>query len=478
MALEITTYEDAVAWLMSRVNYEKDASQRQQLRHVKLERTRELLSRIGDPQESIPAVHIAGTKGKGSTAAMTAAILSAAGLRTGLYTSPHLESFTERIRVQERDVDEATFAKATREILPEVIRLDEEGQFGCPTFFEILTAIGWWVFRECKMDVVVLEVGLGGRLDATSVCNPIATCITNISLDHTELLGNTTREIAAEKAGIIRKGVPLVTATEGNAFDEVTRHATLNQAPVFEVREGEAFQIARTENNDLKDWCCTAWLKSHLRDWGEFHLPLAGFHQAVNAAMAIELAEQVRERLSLFTSKSFDIGPEQAREGWARLYWPARFEVVHSQPVVIFDAAHNPASIASLTKSLAKKSQASRRIALFSAASDKDATGMLELLSQAVDEIVLTEFQSNPRAIPVSELRDQFHSTSCEVRVIADPVVAFEETLARVAENDIMCVTGSIYLVAELRAEWFHEQKPVINGEIPTLAGSTAQARR
>lgn len=432
-------------FINSRINFERLPAGRYGLQDFKLDRMRELLARLGDPQQSLPAVHIAGTKGKGSTAAMTAAMLSANGYRVGLFTSPHLESIGERMTV-DGALPTADQLREIMAIVPPVVQqLDEQGPSMRPTFFECITAIAWLHFLRREVDVVVLEVGLGGRLDATNVCRPLVTVITSISRDHQRLLGRTLTRIASEKAGIIKPGVPVLSGVTRPGPASVIRAAAARQsAPLFEL-DRELFW-STIEGESTQDPLTPLTIKTR-SPWGSHHvrLPLSGRHQAVNALLALSACD-------LLAVQGFPQDPDSRQRGLRDLHWPLRIEVLQRRPLVIVDAAHNDGSIDALIETLTRVACRCRRL-IFATSRDKDTPGLLSRLNRHVDQVILTQYQGNPRSVPLDMLRSIAAScltVPCEVA--ATPADAWRLVCHRADEDDLICATGSFFLASEMRA--------------------------
>ncbi|MDQ3329458.1 MAG: bifunctional folylpolyglutamate synthase/dihydrofolate synthase [Planctomycetota bacterium] len=439
--MPLHSYDDAVAYLLGRINYERNPSlaERQAFR---LDRMRRLLAALGDPQERIPAVHIAGTKGKGSVAMMTAAALTAAGLRTGLYTSPHLVRFEERMRVDGETPSPAEFADLTSRVAAAVAELERDDESLAATYFEAATAMAWEFFARRGVEIAVLEVGLGGRLDATNVCRPKVVAITNISRDHTALLGETPAEIAFEKAGIIKPGVPCVSGVANPDAAAVVRRVCVERnAPLFEI--AERFDVIEGRTGEAAVRAVT--IDAAGTTWGPIAVPLAGRHQAENAAVALHLLKTLADR-------GYRVGPQDAGAGWANLNWPARVEVVARNPTIVIDAAHNVASVEALVRTLDDDFQAARRILLFAASREKDIPGMLGAFAPAFDSVVLTAFHNNPRAMPPDRLLTLWQAVADRP---ADRFERSEEAFdfcRRIAgPDDLICVAGSFFLAAEIR---------------------------
>ena len=436
---------DAADFLLGRINFERHPLLA--TRHAfKLERMRRLLAELGNPQDRIPAVHIAGTKGKGSTAVMVASALAAAGIRTGLYTSPHIESFTERLRINGRSPTPREFDDLLPNVSQAIGRLDAEADERVVTYFEALTAMAWEFFVRNSAEIVVLEVGLGGRLDATNICRPEAVAITNISRDHTNILGESLAEIAFEKAGIIKPGVPCVSGVRNPEAQAVIRQIAGEQAaPLIEVAERYQAIRPRASGEAWRLRMCDSQGEVSTASDDPLPVPLMGEHQADNAAIAHCLLDSLARR-------GWPITRERIVSGWQNLAWPARIEVLGANPTIILDAAHNWASAAALTNTLKTSFSAERRILLFAGSQEKDVSGILRQLAPLFDTVVLTAFQMNSRAMPISRLEQIWQAiTGRPAHTMENPTdaLAFCRTLA--GPRDLICVTGSFFLAAEIR---------------------------
>jgi dihydrofolate synthase/folylpolyglutamate synthase len=443
-----STYEQAVEYLYGRINYERLTPERLSARDFKLERTERLLQLLGNPQQTMPVVHVAGTKGKGSTAAMVSHILTAAGFRVGLFTSPHISAFEERLTVNRRPPGAEELVALVNAVADAVALL--ERQSITPTFFEITTALAWLYFAAQRVDLAVLEVGLGGRLDSTNVCRPEVTIITNISYDHMHVLGSRLSQIAAEKAGIIKTGVPLVSGVlHPEARPVIEAAAARHSAPLTQLERDVCY---RYRYIGLEAWGQT------LRPAGQvdvetprqcftgLSLALTGAHQAANAAIAVAAIEQLSVR-------GWDVAREAVYSGLAQVQWPLRFEILHTHPVAVVDAAHNAASIAAVVETLELVFPERRRILVFGASQDKDARAMLEQLFPRFAAVVLTEYQNNPRAMPLERLVEVSRSLGqTSFQTAPNTAAAWQLAGAMAGPDDVICATGSFFIAAELRA--------------------------
>jgi dihydrofolate synthase / folylpolyglutamate synthase len=401
-----------------------------------------LLSLLDDPQTGIPAVHIGGTNGKGSTAAMLDAILRAAGCRTGLYTSPHLLSFTERIRVDGEPIGEAEVVALTEKLkalcavhfTPEAT-LPVDDLPPHPTFFELTTAMAFLHFRRRAVEAAVIEVGLGGRLDATNVIQPRVTVITNIALEHQEYLGRTLTEIAGEKAGIIKTGTPIVTAARGDALEVIRQRAAHLQAPVVFVPEAYRWEVRESSLVGQ-----TFDLEGPRRRYEALRVALAGRHQVENAVLAVAAAEAAQDL-------GFSLDAAAIRRGLAETAWPGRLQVVQDRPRIILDGAHNPAGTEALAAFLAEHRAAlGRLILVFGVLQDKDWKTMLGLLAPLADQIILTRPPGERGADPAALLpAAQRHARTT---MAADPERALAQAREAARAEDTILVAGSLYTVA------------------------------
>ncbi|MEZ6124421.1 MAG: folylpolyglutamate synthase/dihydrofolate synthase family protein [Planctomycetaceae bacterium] len=448
----ITSYADAVDWIYNRIDYERTRPLKTST-HFRLERVQQLLAVIDSPQQRIPAVHIAGTKGKGTTAAVLSSILTSSGLQTGLFTSPHLHVFQERMQVNGIMPSEQELTDLVAELHERLGRTDMETLSDGPTYFEIATLLSWMYFDRKQVELAVLETGLGGRLDCTNVCRPLLTIITSIGLDHTHILGDTVELIAAEKAGILKPNIPVLTwVHQPDVLDVIQNQADNLQCPMF-IRDRDLH--AEILPNDLEagrrsQRFCTS------NPWGQhqrLELPLQGRHQVGNAALAVAAAD--------FLAATFPgITPETVREGVAATCWPLRFETFETQPVVILDAAHNPDSIAAFAETVRDLYANRNPVLIFAASKDKDAEAMLSLLIPQFRRIIVTAFQTNPRATSPGELKklcDRLSGTAgnqvadLTVKTADTPAQALKEAQSLAGTDGLICGTGSVFLAAELR---------------------------
>ncbi len=440
-------YQQSLDFIFGRLNYERAPEAARSLQDFKLTRMEEFLAALGNPQNAVPTVHIAGSKGKGSTATMVARIAEAAGYRVGLFTSPHVDAFEERFTINGLTATAEQMISLTDRLRPVVEEFDLRSPGEGVTFFEIATAMGWMFFQENAVDLAVIEVGLGGRLDSTNVCNPLVTAITSISRDHTRLLGETLGLIAGEKAGIIKADVPVVTAVTGSEpTDVIVERARQKDAPLFRLNQEFRIENSGPQVNGGSVPACYQFDfvtgQFVLRD---VKLAMSGEHQTRNAAIAIQIAALLRER-------GFTLTGDQIRTGLARTLCPLRVEVVDQAPLTIVDGAHNAASIVALCETLGSV-PAQRRIAIFSTSRDKEVPVLLKTLDRFFDELWLTQYSNNPRTVTLSELETLAPQVLTKPwRILQNPATALSEAAATTTAEDLVCVTGSFFLAAEAKA--------------------------
>jgi len=435
------TYTEALAFLDGFANYERKPPAHYGRKTYSLRRMVELVRELGDPQERYQTVHVAGSKGKGSTAAMMAHVLRCAGKRVGLYTSPHLVRFGERIRIDGAEIEEEAFIDLVQEIQPALDAFREQGV----TYFEALTAIALLHFARQEVDAAVLEVGLGGRLDATNVVRPACCCITTLDLEHTDRLGTNLVEIAREKAGVIKRGVPCVTTCLASARGTVIEDAARARGAPLR-RLGIEFQLEtrkdeRPRGNSLVTVYGDEW------KYSEMEIGLLGWHQRINAAGVVAMAE-------LLKRQGIWIEEEAVREGLRSVSWPGRLQRIEGRPLVVMDCAHSKASALSLRSSVEELfGEKDRRIGLVGFLSDKDYRVFLEILGPLMDGWIVTE-PNSPRARNAEEVADflrgrQGQGATVDVRTRQD---ALDAARKEAGPGGLVLVTGSVYLVGEMLA--------------------------
>ena len=435
-------YQDAIGSLLSLVDHERSApAMPRQKRIYDLRNVQRLLERLGNPHHLPGIVHVAGTKGKGSTAAMVESILRAAGYSTGFYSSPHLHTFRERIRIDGVPVSPCVFAGMASTVWPHHLANASDPESGPATLFEFLTAMAFGAFADARTDFNVVEVGLGGRLDATNVVVPDVSVITPVSLDHTAILGDTIGEIASDKAGIIKPGVPVVMAPQfPEAAAAIKSAANAQSSPLVSVANSVSWQT---------DSISHAGQQLTINTQHDTYHPLVallGDFQASNAAVAVSAVETLIEA-------GHRIPNEAILDGLASVVWPARLEVLSRKPLVVADGAHNDHSVSTVLDTLGASLPHRRLTVVAGFSRDKRVSAMVELISERADR-VLTTRSRHPRSLRPSEIVDEFLSAGfpADTLVETDRVaVAIDTAMADVGDDELILITGSLFVAAEAR---------------------------
>jgi dihydrofolate synthase/folylpolyglutamate synthase len=452
------TYKEALDYIYGFTDYEKKRAYRYAPEHFDLGRVERLMALLGDPHRRFKAIHIAGTKGKGSTAAMIASILRAAGYKTGLYTSPHLHTFRERIQLDDRLISEEAVADLTERLQPLVSQVEDL------TTFEIMTALAFLYFAEEEADLAVLEVGMGGRLDATNIVTPLVAVITSLSYDHTQYLGSTLPLIAREKAGIIKDGAVVVSSPQSpEAMAVIEETCQERGALLFRVGEqwvwqggetnleGQSFTvhlnhpIPQPPNHPTQYDSLSREPHSH-RYW----IPLLGEHQLANATTAVAVAD-------LLPGLDVNISEEAIAQGLRHVRWPGRLEVLSRAPFLVVDGAHNGDSAKKLVAAIKKLFPHRQLILVFGALTGHSVPDMLDALLPAVDTVILTR-TNRLRAIATSDLLREVYARHREAEVTETVAKALEKALALASPDDLICATGSLSIVTEVREAWAKRQ--------------------
>lgn len=447
----------AVRFLLDRINYERTPSIPYSERTLKLARMRELLDRLGKPQSGMPIVHVAGTKGKGSTSAMIASILSAAGLRTGLFTSPHLDQIEERFCVDGRPCSENELINLVDRVRTVATAMDSASNdpSSGPTYFELTTAIALFHFATRQVDAAVLEVGMGGRLDSTNVCLPAVCAITSISYDHTKQLGNSLSAIAKEKAGILKPGVPGVSGVcKVEPRDVIAKMARQQGSPLLQMGLDFDFHYTPPKRIDVPSPLgCFDYMDNSSGKLSNLPVPLHGRHQAANAAVAVAVVRELQRQ-------GWTIDDSAIHRGLSEVRLPARIEVLRHRPTVIVDAAHNVASANALVEAIQTTTIATRRTLILAATREKDIHGILRKLLPHFDRVIVTQYLNNPRAIPAEELAENVeavrHQLGNTCRAVAfdirqTPTDAWMDANAATGPDDLICAAGSFFIASEIR---------------------------
>jgi dihydrofolate synthase/folylpolyglutamate synthase len=443
-------YVEAIRYLYDRLNYEKSTDKPYNKQNYRLARMDALLCELGRPNLRVPVIHIAGTKGKGSVSWLIAEALRYAGKRVGLYTSPHLVHLEERFVVDEGIANPESIVA----LLPRIAKAAEkiESEHGQATFFELTTALAWCHFEAQNTDINVIEVGLGGRLDSTNVCQSLLSIITSISFDHQAQLGNTLEAIATEKAGIIKPGsfvIHGVRSTE--ARDVIRSQAEKCDCGIWEL--GRDFEVNRNstfhgQQSRAFDFNPLSKVNG-LTQFPDFELKMLGAHQSENAAVAIAACQKLIQL-------GWRIPEDALRQALATTQVACRIEVVQTKPLTIVDAAHNIASMTSLLQTLRESFSPEVKTVVFSSSKDKEYQAMLELIMGYADRVILTQYSNNPRFVPVEKLASEaelLRSRYPAVEVLSSPnsEIAMKYAASNSSERDLICYTGSFFLASEVR---------------------------
>ncbi|MBG0786947.1 MAG: bifunctional folylpolyglutamate synthase/dihydrofolate synthase [Anaerolineaceae bacterium] len=444
-----TRYQESLDFLYSFIDYSLKRNFRNAAEKFNLDRMRHFMSLIGNPQNDYGIIHVAGTKGKGSVSSMVASVLKAQGYRTGLYTSPHMVDFTERIRINDEEIGHEDLVNLVDEL-----RVASEAVPQITTF-ELTTALAFLYFSRQKVDYAVFEVGLGGRLDATNIVDPIVSVITSISYDHTKILGDTLSEIAGEKGGIIKPNRPVVVAPQKEeARLKLEQIAAERGAPLIQVGRdylfaadahslsGQTFLVWTPDEQPMVD----EFIESGGRDlWSpmRFHIPLLGFHQVENAATAFA-ALQTAEKYGV------ELNQQAYQDGFASVDWPGRLEVLRKSPPVVVDSAHNRYSALRLRQAMDDYFPGLPIVLVFGASEDKDVSGMFQELLPRVRQVITTQ-SVHPRAYDAGELVDMVHRSGRAAKAIVPVEDALAEALREAGSEAVVLIAGSVFLAAAAR---------------------------
>lgn len=447
-----SSYQEALDYLYSFIDYSVERSYRYSAEVFELNRVRLLLDRLGNPHNKYPSIHIAGTKGKGSVAAFISSCLQAGGYKTGLYTSPHLQRFTERIQVDHEEIEEQSMAEIVdllRAHVPAVPDL---------TTYELITTLGFLYFEKRGVDVAVIEVGLGGRLDATNVISPLTSVITSISYDHMHLLGDSLSEIAREKAGIIKPGIPMVSSPQQYEVEAVlTKIAQENSSPMILVGRDWLFSPGKhsLEGQSLFIWSHEeqSMMDLYVESAGEeewvpprYDISLLGYHQVVNATTAYAALKIVDEA-------GMPLSNQHIANGFSDAVWAGRFQVLSHKPVIIVDSSHNRDSALKLRIALDDYFPGQDVTLIFGASEDKDISGMFTELMPRVSKIIVTQ-ADHPRATPIDKLAKQARVFGLSVELITPVSAALEQAIGTVDQDEIVLATGSLFVAGEVLTAW------------------------
>ena len=435
----VNAYGKSLRFLASLADFERLRIVRYNSQNFDLDRMRSLLKRLGNPQDQFKSVHIAGTKGKGSTCAMIASMLQACGYKVGLYTSPHLTDVRERIQINGEMIPQADFARIVKVAEPMVERMKPR-----PTYFDVLTAVSFKYFAEQQVDIAVIETGLGGRLDSTNVVKPEVTAITSISKDHMAQLGSTLAKIAEEKGGIFKAGVPAISVQQDPEADVVLKRVAEKNGTHLEVT-GQTIEFSyRFESSRMQGPHNRVCLTTSNSKFEHLAVPLLGEHQAINCGLALSVIDRLKTR-------GFAINDSKAMEGLAKTSVPGRMEMLSQQPRVVADGAHNAASLDAMLRAIGQHIPYDSMVIIFGCCADKDVPGMLERIAGGADKVIFTRV-NNIRSADPSELAARYVEQYGKMAQVAPTL---EEAMAiaqrAVTKEDLICITGSFYLVGDAK---------------------------
>jgi dihydrofolate synthase/folylpolyglutamate synthase len=438
------SYKEAIKYLYARTNYETETALRYNVTTFNLDRMEKLLSLVGKPHKKITTAHIAGTKGKGSTATMLAKMLEENGYKVGLYTSPHVVHLHERIAVSSKLISEQEMLGLLNRIYAPIEKMSKTE---APTFFEIMTALAFMYFADMKVDIAIIETGLGGRLDSTNVIRPEVVGITSLSIDHQQQLGKTLSSIAKEKAGIFKRGVPAVTVQqEPEAMEVLRTHATAVKAPLsvtgHDIDFSYRFENSREHGPHMRVCLSTPTSKfEHLR------VPLHGRHQAINCGLALAMLDKLK-------SAGYEIDNEKTIKGLSKVSLAGRMEMICEDPRIMIDGAHNAASINALIHAIGQNIPYDSMVIIFGCNNDKDIPGMLDKLQYGADKVIFTRSRS-AKAMPPEELADMYnHMCGKMCQSAANLEEAMQLASSAVSKEDLICITGSFYLIGEAKVRF------------------------
>jgi dihydrofolate synthase / folylpolyglutamate synthase len=424
----VKTYSQALDYIYSFVDYSLTKNLRYSPEKFNLGRMEKFLELLGNPQRDYKVIHVAGTKGKGSTCAMLASILSQNGFITGLYTSPHMNEFTERVRIDNKQISKKEIVEYINYLAPIIIKVSEL------TTFEIITGLAFKYFADKKVDFAVIEVGMGGRFDATNTVTPEVSVITPISFDHTKVLGKTLKKIAFEKAGIIKNNIPVIVSKQkASPLEEIKRIAKERQARL--IYAPDIFKAVQTsyslENQSFK-------IKENGKEILDITIPLLGDHQIENAITAFACIKELRRQGTPVSDNSIIAG-------FLKVKWPGRFEIINQKPMVIIDGAHNLDSFNKITLTLKKYFPEKKVILIFGASEDKEISAMLKAIQSTVKTLIITR-SDHPRALEVEKIAEIAKKIGLEWKIKEDIKNAIGEALVLTSESTVILATGSIFI--------------------------------
>jgi len=436
-----SSYKEAIRYLFDRTDYEKQEHLRYNVTTFNLDRMEKLLSLLGKPHKKTPTVHIAGTKGKGSTATMLAKMLESNDYNVGLYTSPHVLSLHERITTNSEMITESEMLGLLNRVYTPVEKVAKTEP---PTFFEIMTALAFMHFADTNSDIAVIETGLGGRLDSTNVIHPEVVGITSLSFDHQQQLGDTIDKIAMEKAGIFKRGVPAVTVQQHpEAMHVLKSRAAAVKAPLSvtggDIDFSQRFETSREHGPHTRICLTTPTSKfEHLR------VPLPGKHQAINCGLALAMLDKLK-------SSGYRIDNDKAAKGLHSVSLMGRMEMICNDPRIMIDAAHNAASVEALIHAIGQNIPYDSMVVIFGCNSDKDVEGMLRKLQYGADKVIFTR-SSSPKAMSPQDLADMYTEICgkmCQTAMSLGEALRLAKSA--ISKEDLICITGSFYLIGQAK---------------------------
>ena len=442
------SYDEAISYLYGRTDYEKEKRLRYNVTTFNLGRMEKFLSLLGNPHKKLRSVHIAGTKGKGSTATMLARMLEANGYKVGMYTSPHVLHLHERITVNSEMISESQMLDLMNRIYAPVEKMAKTDPV---TFFELMTALAFLHFIDEKIDIAVIETGMGGRLDSTNVIKPQLIGITSLSIDHQAQLGESIDSIAEEKAGVFKRGVPAISVQQEPAAMSVLKsRAVALKAPLSitggDIDFSHRFETSREHGPHTRVCLTTPTSKfEHLR------VPLHGMHQAINCGLALAMLDKLK-------SIGYKIDNEKATEGLSKVSLSGRMEMIYNDPRIMIDAAHNAASIRALINAIGQNIPYDSMVVIFGCNQDKDVRGMLQELQFGADKVIFTRSNSAKAMSPdeLAEIYTEICGKMCQTAVSLGP--ALQLANSAVSKEDLICITGSFYLIGQAKARFQQNQ--------------------
>ncbi len=431
-------------YLLERTDYEKEKRLRYNVSTFNLDRMKKLLSLLGNPHRKIRTVHIAGTKGKGSTATMLARMLEANGYSVGLYTSPHVVDLHERITVNSEMVGRSEM----RELLNRVhAPVEKMSKTDAPTFFEIMTALAFMHFVDKAVDIAVIETGLGGRLDSTNVIKPHVVGITSLSIDHQHQLGECISTIAEEKAGIFKRGVPVITVEQEAAAMRVLKSQAVAVEAPFSVTGNDIDFSHRFETSREHGPHTRICLTTPTSKFEHFRVPLHGKHQAINCGLALAMLDKLK-------SVGYEIDNEKTSLGLSKVSLAGRMEMILQDPRIMIDGAHNAASIRALIHAIGQNIPYDSMVVIFGCNSDKDVQGMLQMLQYGADKVIFTR-SSSVKAVAPDELAEMYTEICGKMCQTASSLgQALQLAKSAVSKEDLICITGSFYLIGQAKTRF------------------------